>query len=120
MTVSNGRTATQQWGTAAHPNVTDYRGSRRFLVDQAGGLPLRIVQAFVTGTTPPFRPDGTVTLGTSTGEGSASGEVFLFSPTGDPGKTMAFVFLPHAMITLSGTGVTPHTARAIARSLRPL
>jgi len=46
--------------------------------------------------------------------------VFLFSPTGNPGKTMAFVFLPHAMITLSGTGVTPHTARAIARSLRPL
>jgi hypothetical protein len=33
---------------------------------------------------------------------------------------MAFVFLPNAMITLSGTGVTPRSARAMARSLRPL
>jgi hypothetical protein len=249
ITNSDGRTATQQWGAAAHPNVTDYRGSRRFLADQAGGLPLRIVQSYLAGTAPPFgvrlrtvvgappaqviattrterlritirrggrvtpstfrparghasqvvrqlrpgsrpgaavaaywlgpawmghrarsssaasghggwytisyphvsvgvqaplggysggtpvilddgthatlqvaalRPDGTVSVSTSTGEGSASGEVFLFTSIGNPGKTMAFVFLPHAMITLSGTGVTPRTSRAMARSLRPL
>jgi hypothetical protein len=249
VTISDGRTATEQWGTAAHPNVTDYRGSRHFLVDQAGGLSLRIVRAFVSGTPPPFgvhvrvvstgpparivattatvrmritigrgghvtasafrtarghvsqvvrelrpgarpdpavaaywlgpawmghharsssaasghggwysigyphvavsvtaplggysggrpvtledgshatlqvaaqRPDGTVSLSNTTGEGTASGEVFLFSSNGNPGKTVAFVFAPHAMITLSGTGVTPHSAATIARSLRPL
>jgi hypothetical protein len=35
--------ATQEWAPRPTPTVTDYRGSRRFLVDQAGGLPLRIV-----------------------------------------------------------------------------
>ena len=249
VTVSDGRTATQKWGTAAHPNVTDYRGSRRFLTSQAGGLPLRVVRSYLAGTAPPFgvhvrvvsdgppaqlvattsterlritigrggqvtasafqparghpsqvvrqlrpgahphpavaaywlgpawmghrarsssaasghggwytigyphvdievdtsfggysvgrpvtledgshatlqvaalRPDGTVSLSNPNGAGTASDEIFLFSSNGNPGKTVAFVFLPHAMITLSGTGVTPHTARAIARSLRPL
>jgi len=67
-----------------------------------------------------LRPDGTVSLSSSTGEGTASGGIFMFSSTGNHGKTMAFVFLPHAMITRSGTGVTPHSARAMARSLRPL
>jgi hypothetical protein len=241
--------ATQEWAPRPTPTVTDYRGSRRFLVEQAGGLPLRIVQAYLAGTAPPFgvrlhvasggpparlvattaterlritvgreghvtpssfrtaggrasrvvrelrpgahpkpavvaywlgpawmghrarsssaasghggwysiayphvavsvtaplggysgrtpvtlgdgthatlqvaalRPDGTVDLSSSTGEGGASGQVLLFSATGNPGKTMAFVFLPNAMITLSGTGVTPRSARAMARSLRPL
>ena len=248
VTVSDGRTATQQWGTAAHPNVTDYRGSQRFLDSQAGGLPLRIVQSYLAGTAPPFgvhvrvvsggppaqlvattrterlritidrgghltasafqtarghasqvvrqlrpgtrphpavaaywlgptwlghrprssgaafghggwysigyphvdvevtaplggygggapvtlgdgthgtlrvaavQPDGSVSLSSSTGDGAAEGEI-LFSSTGNPGKTIAFVFLPHAMITLSGTGVTPRTARAMASLLRPL
>jgi len=249
VSISDDRTATRQWGSSAHPIVTSYRGSQRFLAEQAGGLSLRIVQAYVTGTAPPFgvhlhvvtsgppsrivattsterlritigraghvaasafrparrrarevvrelrpgvrpgsavpaywlgpawrghparsssaesgdggwytcgyphvavsvtaplrgygggapvtladgtpatlqvaalRPDGTVSLSSSSGEGSAEGEIFLFSSTGNPGRTIAFVFLPHAMITLSGTGVTPRSARAMARSLRPL
>jgi hypothetical protein len=249
VSVSDGRTATQVWGSKAHPILTDFRGSRSFLANQAGGLPLRIVQAYLTGTAPPWsvhlqvvaagpparivattatvrmritiarapyvggaaflttgghvsqvvrqlrpgerpnatvaaywlgpiwmghrarsssaasgrggwytigyphvdievqapfgdgiggasvtlgdgtigtlqvapvRPDGSVSLSGSGGAGTSSGEVVLSSLTANLGKTMAFVFLPHAMITLSGTGVTPHTARAIARSLRPL
>jgi hypothetical protein len=56
----------------------------------------------------------TTTARTSTVHG------FVFLSPARPGTTMAFVFLPHAMITLSGTAVTPRSAAAIARSLRPL
>jgi hypothetical protein len=66
--------------------------------------------------------DGTVVVAstTSTSGSSIGMNGFMFGTTDAPGSTMAFVFLPHAMITLSGTAVTPRSARAIARSLRPL
>jgi hypothetical protein len=35
------------------------------------------------------------------------------------GSPMAFVFLPHATITLSGSAVTARSAAGIVRSLRP-
>jgi hypothetical protein len=249
VSVSDGRTATRKWGAAAHPFVTDYRGSPRFLANQAGGLTLRIVQAFLSGTAPPwgvhlrvvssgpparivattsterlritigraghvaasaFRPaagharevvrelrpgvrpassvtaywlgpnwrghrarassatsgdggwytigyphvdvevtaplggfggdepltlgdgthgtlqlaairaDGSVSLTGEGGNGTTQGMLALSSSAANPGTTIAFVFVPHAMITLSGTGVTPRSARGIARSLRPL
>src|SRR5690349_2373047 len=53
VSVSDSRTATQVWGSKAHPILTEFRGSTSFLVNQAGGLPLRIVQAYLAGSAPP-------------------------------------------------------------------
>ncbi len=65
----------------------------------------------------PVEADGTVSVAGGT---PFSMHGFVFTTTEPPGSTMAFVFLPHAMVTLSGTAVTPRSAAAIARSLRPL
>jgi hypothetical protein len=252
LAVWEGHTATQASGAAPHRIVTEYRGSRRFLTDQVGGIPLRIVEHFLAGAAPPpgvrlrvvssgppativattatermrisvgragpvsagafrttsgkpgqvvrelrpgvrpagaipaywlgpawhglgarsssaatghggwytvgyphlgvdvtpaepgvaggtpvtlrdgrratlrvaaVKPDGTVSFSSgSSGNGKVEiqGEIVFIGTGADPGRTMAFVFLPHAMITLSGTAVTPRSAAAIARSLRPL
>jgi hypothetical protein len=53
LTVSDGRRASQISGLPSHPVVTVYRGSRRYLADRAGGMQLRVVEAFLAGTTPP-------------------------------------------------------------------
>jgi hypothetical protein len=53
LTVSDGREATQVWGLQTHPVVSVYRGSQRFVADRAGGMPLRIVEAFLAGRKPP-------------------------------------------------------------------
>jgi hypothetical protein len=250
--VSGSRTATQAWGSAPHRMITEYRGSRRFRTDEVGGIPLRIVEGFLSGAAPPrgvrlrvisngppasiiattateqmritvrragavsagafrtatgkpsqivrqlrpgarpagavpaywlgptwhgldarsssaatrhggwytvdyphlgidvtpaesglaggtpvtigdgtrgtirvaaVKPDGSVSFSSgSSGNGKAvvEGDILFLSTGADTGRTMAFVFLPHAMITLSGSAVTPRSAAAIARSLRPL
>lgn len=66
--------------------------------------------------------DGTVVISSASSIGGSSigMQGFIFGTTDAPGTTMAFVFVPHAMITLSGSDVTPRSAAAIARSLRPL
>jgi hypothetical protein len=61
--------------------------------------------------------DGTISVSSGT-PGSMNGLIYL--TTAKPGGDVAFVFPPHALITLSGTGVTPHSARATGRSLRPV
>jgi len=73
------------------------------------------------------RRDGTVSFSSTSsssggGGGNAvfQGDIIVIDTGADPGNTMAFVFLPHAMIALSGTALTPRSAPAIARSLRPL
>jgi hypothetical protein len=65
-------------------------------------------------------PDGTSTV--RGGSAIASGAVtYSVLELGErPGGIVAFVFLPHATVVLSGTAVTPGTATAIARALRPL
>lgn len=67
-------------------------------------------------------PDGTVSMSSSTDRGNAviQGDLVMIGTGANTGRTMAFVFLPHAMITLSGTAVTRASAAAIARALRPL
>ena len=249
--VSDGHTATQEWGSPAHRIITEYDGSRSFLADQTGHIPLELIRNFVAGSAPPsgvhvrvvsqgppailvatttterlritigraahvaagaFRtargkraqlvrelhpgvkpsgrvaaywlgpawhghsarssseasgrggwyavdyphlavevmarqgglsgntparigdgthatlnvaavsPDGTVSISGTTddGNGVIGTDVVVIGTGANPGKTMAFVFLPHAMVTLSGTAVTPGSAAAIARTLRPL
>jgi hypothetical protein len=67
-------------------------------------------------------PDGSFTLsgGSSHGATSVNGVMMFGSSGSPPGGTMAFVFLPHAMVVLSGSAVTRRSAPAIVRSLRPL
>lgn len=90
----------------------------------------------ITGKTPLTLADGTrgtlqvvrvqahgiVSVGSArTRSGGAIGmDGFVTTTTARPGSSVAFVFLPHAMITLSGPAVTPRSAPAIARALRPL
>jgi hypothetical protein len=246
--VSDGHTATQEWGSATHPVVTEYDGSRSFLTGQVGRIPLQVIRGFLAGSAPPSgvrlrvvsegppatlvattaterlritigrarhvaagafrtargkraqvvrelhpgaRPNGptpaywlgpawnghaarsssaasghggwyavayphlaidvtaperglsgdkavtledgtraTLQVASADAHGSFSissssgnstfGDIIFATSSPDPGKTMAFVFVPNAMITLSGTAVTPRSAAAIARSLRPL
>jgi hypothetical protein len=243
LTVSNGHEATQISGLESNPVLTLYRGSQRYLADRAGGMPLRVVEAFLSGTKAPSGvrvrivgkgPPARLTAATATeriqitihrvthfpadafraapgsaaqvmgalrarahrnssisaywlgpdpkGPGSGSGgwytlgyphvdvglmgpngitgttpltladgtrgtlqvvrvqangtvsvssartlpgsavgmEGFVTTSTARPGSAVAFLFLPHAMVMLSGTAVTPRSAPAIARSLRPL
>jgi hypothetical protein len=82
----------------------------------------------MTGDTPLTLADGThATLAVVHPDGdgsysfdSSSGAIeFATTGTASPGP-LALVFLPHTMITLSGTAVTDASALFIARALRPL
>jgi hypothetical protein len=64
----------------------------------------------------PISPGGTY----SYTDGSGGFDTLAIASGPGDGRDIALIFLPNAMITLSGPAVTPTTAPAIARALRPL
>jgi hypothetical protein len=66
----------------------------------------------------PIGPDGSYSY-TSTRMSSVDA-LESAATLGDTGHDIAVVILPNALITLSGPAVTPKTAPAIVRALRPL
>ncbi len=67
----------------------------------------------------PIAADGSYRLSGS-GSGGLFDEVVGTVAPPDAGRDIALVTLPHAMVTLSGAAVTPASAAAIVRTLRPL
>ncbi len=67
----------------------------------------------------PIAADGSYRLSGAGSGGSFSEVVGTVGPP-DAGRDIALVTLPHALVTLSGAAVTPASAAAIARALRPL
>jgi hypothetical protein len=65
-------------------------------------------------------PDGTVTFSGSSAIVGGTTTFGIEKAGARPGGVLAFVFLPTATVTLSGTAVTGRSAAAIARALRPL
>jgi hypothetical protein len=107
------------WYTLGYPHVdvglsgaTGITGKRPLTLADGTRATLQVVRV---------RPNGVVSVSSATTSGSVSSvHGYASMSTDPPGTPVAFLFLPHATLTLSGTAVTPRSAAGIARSLRPL
>jgi hypothetical protein len=108
------------WYTLAYPRVdveltgaSGISGRRSLRLSDGTRATLQVARVQANGTV------SVSSAGTSPGT-SVSIVGFMTTSTARPGSPVAFVFLPHAVLMLSGSAVTPRSAPAIARSLRPL
>jgi hypothetical protein len=107
------------WYTLGYPHVdvgltgaSGVTGRRSLTLADGTHATLQVVRV---------RPNGVVSVSSATTGGSVSSfHGYVYMSTDPPGTPVAFVFLPHATVTLSGAAVTPRSALAIAQSLRPL
>lgn len=108
------------WYTLGHPHVdveltgaSGITGTKSLTLADGTRATLQIARV---------QANGTVSVSSARSvPGTAVGvEGFITTSRARPGSAVAFVFLPHAVLMLSGAAVTPRSAPAIARSLRPL
>jgi hypothetical protein len=113
--------ASQSTATSGGTTTVSYRGLEVDSSSPLGQIPGARAVTLADGTharmtVVSMNRDGTY----SYTDGSTGFDTLALSWGPGAGRDIALVFLPNAMITLSGQAVTPKTAPAIARALRPL